>query len=195
MARLRALLWCCLILCASRAGASTHCAAVMVEVDLPARMAWELLSDFSLAHNYVPDLTATEIMSSQRQGVGAHRRVYQSGGDYLEETITQWYPGSGFVIRLHKAEQPMAPFERALFTYRLDEVATKRTLVTLSLQVDMPWGIVGDWLGEWVITPLLRKNLVQIAAGMKYFYETGQPATDNDRERLAPLVQIPEGGC
>lgn len=195
MARLRPLLFICLLLCVPRVAASSHCAAVAVEVDLPAQLAWELLSDFSLAHNYVPDLTGTEIVSARKEGVGAHRRVYQTGGDYLEETITEWDPGSGFVIRLHKAGEPMPPFERALFTYHLEELATERTWVELSLEVEMPWGAVGEVLGEWIITPLLRKNLVQIAAGLKYFYESGQPATDSDRERLAPLVQIPVGGC
>ena len=52
----------------------------------------------------------------------------------------------------------------------------------------MPWGKFGEKLGDWFITPVLEDTLVQVAAGLKSFYETGQPATDEDRERLAGNV-------
>ena len=43
---------------------------------------------------------------------------------------------------------------------------------------------------------LMEKQLVQVAAGMKHYYETGRPATDEDRERLAEAVQLaPAGGA
>jgi hypothetical protein len=155
------------------------------------------MSDFTLAHNYVPELTRTEIVSTRRRGVGAHRRVYQEDGDYLEETIIEWNEGSGFVISLHEGQQPLAPFKRAEFSYGMVAVTPKSTGVDLSLTVEMPWGAVGEALADWFVEPLLEDKLVQVAAGLKYFYETGQPATDKDRERLAAAVQLaPSGsGC
>ena len=80
-------------------------AQVRVQADLPVAAAWDKLSDFSLAHNYVPGLSRTEIVSAQTQGVGAHRRVYDNDGDYLEETITAWqdfadaWPGAEVLSR------------------------------------------------------------------------------------------------
>ncbi len=54
----------------------------------------------------------------------------------------------------------------------------------------MPWGWLGDMLAQWIILPIMEDSLVQIAAGMKYFYETGVPATDEVRENGAAAVQI-----
>ena len=50
-------------------------AAVTALIDVPLTEAWARLQDFGVAHNYVPRLTATEIMSTEKSGLGAHRRV------------------------------------------------------------------------------------------------------------------------
>ena len=71
MLRLIALLVLTLLPCV--AGAENHRASVEVTAALPRAEAWAVLSDFSLAHNYVPDLTRTEIVSAKQRGVGAHR--------------------------------------------------------------------------------------------------------------------------
>ena len=129
-------------------------------------------------------------MSAVSAGVGAHRRVYDADGDYLEETITAWHEGQGFTIRLHDGDAPMAPFEQVFFDYRLDPAQGDKTDITLSLRFAMPWGDLGAWLGRSFILPAMESELVQVAAGMKAFYETGRPASDADRERLAPQVAV-----
>ena len=179
-----------LILPLTTMAAAEQRAEVQVEAQLSADEAWALLQDFSLAHNYVPGLSRTEIMSAAKSGPGAHRRVYDEDGDYLEETITEWREGEGFIIRLHQGDEPMAPFEQVGFSYGLAPAENDQTLITLALVFEMPWGRFGELLGEWFILPFMEDNLVQVAAGMKSFYETGQPATDADRDRLAPLVRV-----
>ena len=179
-----------LIIVPGLAGAEVHRASVEVTAALPKADAWTLLSDFSLANNYVPGITRTEIVSAEQRGVGAHRRVYDSEGDFLEETIIEWRDGAGFVIRLHDGETPMAPFERAEFVYALTGADAATTRIELALIFEMPWGWLGDAVAEWIILPLMEDNLVQVAAGMKVFYETGLPASDEDRQREAAAVQV-----
>lgn len=164
--------------------------AVSVVADLPVEQAWSLLSDFSIPHNYVPGITRTEIVSAQSKGVGAHRRVYSDEDSYLEETIVEWREGEGFVIKLHEGEQPMKPFQMAEFSYAIGSAGSSETRIELAMRIEMPWGGLGETLGNWVILPIMEGELVQVAAGMKYFYETGKPATDEDRERLAREVEI-----
>jgi hypothetical protein len=187
---------CCLLLIACSwffpaiALAETQRVDVSVLAGMPPALAWEKLQDFSVAHYYVPNLSRTEIVSTQVTGMGAHRRVYDMQGDFLEETIIEWQDGVGFVIQLHKGEDPMVPFERAEFSYRLSPASDDETLITLSMTIELPLGAFGAKLGEWFILPVVEDNLVQVAAGMKQYYETGIPATDEDRERLAGLVEV-----
>lgn len=164
--------------------------AVSTEVEVPPEDAWARMRDFSVAHNYVPGLTRTEITTARASGVGASRRVYSDDGDYLEETIIAWDEGQGFAIRLHRGDEPMAPFDSAEFRYHMEPLDTQTTRVTLALVAKMPLGSLGAWLGEWLARPSMEDELTQIAAGLKYYYETGSPATDADRERLAGAVRV-----
>lgn len=160
-----------------------------VVLDRPLAEAWALLADFSLPHNYVPGLTRTEIVSAASSGPGAHRRVY-TGERYLEETIIDWREGQGFSLRLHREGKPMAPFRRAEFDYRLEPEGRQQTRARLSLRLVMPLGALGRFLGRNLVLPEVKKQLVAVAAGMKHFYESGTPATDEDRKRLAGSVRI-----
>ncbi len=164
--------------------------AVSVVVQLPCQEAWDVLQDFSAAHHYVPGIVRTEIVSQQQNGLGAHRRVYDPSGDYLEETIVEWNQGRGFVIRLHDGQKCMAPFEQAHFSYQLSPSETDKTLIELKMLVAMPWGSFGESMAARYILPVMKTRLAQVAAGMKHFYETGQSATDADRTRLKEAVTI-----
>jgi len=164
--------------------------AVTADVEVPHTVAWQNMRDLSVAHNYVPGLTATEIITSQREGVGASRKVYQTGTDYLQETVTAWDEGHGFVIRLHRGDEPMKPFKHAEFHYRMAAVTDRVTQVTLAIQVEMPFGQLGSWLGDSFARPALESELTRVLAGLKHYYETGEPANDADRERLARAVEV-----
>lgn len=180
-----------LLLCQPAAhGAEPLTVAVATEVALSPAAAWNRLQDFSAADKYVPGLTRTDIMSSQRSGVGAHRRVYDAEGEFLEETVTEWREGQGFTIRLHRGAEPMAPFKSAQFNYQLVPAADGNTRVELSLTALMPMGSVGATLGDWIVRPAMEEELVAVAAGLKHYYETGEPATDSDRARLAAQVEV-----
>lgn len=160
--------------------------AVTVLVDLPPEACWARLSDLSVAHYYVPGLTKTEIISSQCRGQGAHRRVY-SGGRFLEETVTEWREGSGFTIRLHRGEKPMAPFRQAEFDYALAAAGDAQTRVVLAMRIALPGGSLGRVAGR-ALLPVMRRQLRLVAAGLKHYYETGVAATDADRKRLLGAV-------
>lgn len=168
----------------------THWQAVTVSVPVgrsPAEC-WVQLQDLSVAHHYVPGLTATDIVSAHARGEGAHRRVY-SGSRYLEETVTEWRENEGFTLRLHRGARPMAPFRQAEFDYVLMPAGEDRTRVALALRIEMPGGATGRCVARVLLLPAMRHRLRQVAAGLKHFYETGQPASDADRRRLAGTVR------
>ena len=174
---------------ASAEPAQTHRANATVFIAVPVEQAWLQLQDFGVAHYYVPDLTKTEIVSKLANGVGAHRKVYASDGGHIDETIIEWYEGSGFLLRLHQGEVPLTPFKLSQFSYHL-EAEGEGTRVTLSLYYQMPWGFVGEKLNDWVIAGIVADNVANVAAGMKHFYETGQVATDQHRADLLSQVEL-----
>jgi hypothetical protein len=154
----------------------TETVTAEILIDIPLDQAWEKLKDISLAHNYVPGIVKTSIVSEQREGIGASRYVYRSEKSYIQETVEEWQEGTGFLIRLHKGDKPAPPFQNAWFRYALADNGSGQTLFTASLIYKMPWGRLGDWLGSKMAN-FVQKTIADVALAMKLYYETGQPTT------------------
>ncbi len=156
-----------------------HEASARVLINMPREQAWELLSDLTLAHHYVPGVLRCELHGQQRQGVGASRRVYQKMGRWMDETVTEWNEGSGFVIRLHRGEKgPSAPFKQAQFRYRIEDAGHGQTALTTSLMFDMRWGALGRVLYRRLMAGAFRGIIRDISVGMKGFYESRAASAD-----------------
>jgi hypothetical protein len=147
-----------------------------VIINMPRAAAWEKLSDISLAHNYVPGIVKTEIVSEQTEGVGASRYVYRNPRSYIQETVEEWQDGTGFLIRLHKGDKPAPPFRAAWFRYELADHDADSTSFTASMKYELPWGAFGSWL-EKKLQKLIAATIADVATAMKLYYETGEPTT------------------
>lgn len=147
-----------------------------VLIDVPLAEAWEKLRDISLAHNYVPGIVETKIVSEQSEGLGASRYVYRNKKSYIQETVVEWQEGKGFLIHLHKGDKPAPPFRDAWFRYDLSENGSTQTRFTASLIYEMPWGRLGDWLGARMAN-FAQATIADVAIAMKLYYETGNPTT------------------
>lgn len=150
--------------------------SAQVIIDLPRTAAWDKLRDITLAHNYVPGIVKTEVVSEQSEGVGASRYVYRNKTSYIQETVTQWNEGSGFLIRLHKGDKNAPPFKNAWFRYELADHDAEKTLFTASLGYEMPWGGLGAWLGK-KMEKFVQATVADVATAMKLYYESGEPTT------------------
>ncbi len=147
-----------------------------IVIDLPREQAWEKLRDLSLAHHYVPGIVKTELVTEQREGVGASRYVYRNPRSWIQETVEEWQEGEGFTIRLHRGEKRAPPFRDAWFRYRLEDAGSDRTRFTATLTYRLPWGALGRWL-EPRMRNAVRGVLRNVTLAMKLYYETGQPTT------------------
>lgn len=151
-------------------------AEARVTINLSKSNVWEKLQDFSLAHNYVPGIIKTEIVSDQKNGIGASRKVYQSKTRALEETIVEWEEGKGFKIRLHKGNKD-APFKNAYFKYELSDGPNNTTELTTVMGYTPPLSSVGSVLDKLFLNKVISGVINDVALSMKLFYETGNPTT------------------
>jgi hypothetical protein len=147
-----------------------------VFINVPLSAAWDKLQDISLAHNYVPGIINTEIVSAQSKGIGASRHVYRNKSSYIQETVEEWRDGEGFLIRLHKGEKSAPPFKNAWFRYALRDCGSGRTELTTTLIYEMPLGALGAWIGR-KMSNFVRSTIADVAVSMKLYYENEQPTT------------------
>jgi hypothetical protein len=104
-------------------------ASYEIHVDLPRARVWDGLRNLSRAPLYVPNLTGIEFTTAQHEGVGTSRRVFQTNGKSLDETVVKWDDGFGFTLRLHDGDKAPAPFKQAWFDYRIADAPGGRYLV------------------------------------------------------------------
>jgi hypothetical protein len=108
--------------------------------------------------------------------VGASRKVFCKGRPPVDETVIAWEDGHGFTVKLHKGDQPPAPFKQAQFVYRLDDAPGGLTRVTTTLIYELPFGALGLILDALLMRRVGRSTVDAIARGLKQFYETGKSA-------------------
>lgn len=140
-----------------------------VNLDLSAEAAWLRLSDLSLAPHYVPGLTGCQFHPGPRQGQGASRRVLRKYGQWLDETVSDWREGSGFVLRLHQGKKGAPfPFREASFSYALEptDIGSRMTL-------RMDYRLRGGRLVEGLLAGAFAKVVRQVGENLKAYYETG----------------------
>jgi uncharacterized membrane protein len=156
-----------------------------VHLDLPRAVVWEGLRDLTRAPRYVPNLTGVEITTARQEGVGASRRVFQTNGKSLDETVESWDEGEGFTLKLHNGEKPLAPFKAAWFDYRLADAEDGGTIFKPALSYVMPWGMLGRGVDALFIRRFVEGNVRQVAINFKRHYETGEITNPAWRETRA----------
>ena len=147
-----------------------------IVIDLPREQAWERLRDISTAHRYVPGIVDTRIVTDRSEGVGASRYVYRNQRSWIQETVEEWHPGEGFLIRLHRGDKPAPPFRASWFRYHFADAEPGATRFTATLIYELPWGALGAWL-EKRMEKVVQATIDDVATAMKLYYESGQPTT------------------
>lgn len=144
-----------------------------VRIDLDKATAWEKLRDFSKADFYVQGLTRVEITTAATEGVGASRKVHQGERIVLDETITDWHPGEGFTIRLHRGTKgPVPPMKEAYFDYGLVE-EDGQVYLHNRMRYRLGLGPIGTLLNKLVVGKMIYSALRDTTVGQKIYYETG----------------------
>ena len=140
----------------------------------PRAEVWSQLRDLRVARHYVPGVTAIEHNSSQREGVGASRKVFMKKRAPVDETAVVWEEGKGFTLRIHNGEAAPAPFKWATFEYAISDAPRSQTSVRLVFTYEMAMGVLGRLMDVLLIRPSIRRSNLAVAANMKRFYETGE---------------------
>jgi hypothetical protein len=159
-----------------------------IAINLPLSQAWELLSDLRLAHHYVPGIIDTRITTPTAKGVGASRTVVRSNGDELQETVTDWWEGKGFQLRLHKGAKD-APLRNAFFRYQLRELSPRQSELSATLGYDLPFGMVGRLVDRTLLKRIIRPMIDDVVIGLKNYYEQGQKPDAKQRKLLRAALR------
>lgn len=152
-------------------------ASAEVLLDLPRAEVWQRMRDLTKGHYYVPNLKDCRMTTEQREGVGASRKVYTTSGMVMDETVSEWNEGYGFVIRLHSGDGPPPPiFTSAHFHYRIEDAPGGKTLFKPAMTYSLRFGALGRLLDQLLLNRIITNTVKKVGLGLKAYYETGTPS-------------------
>ena len=151
-------------------------ATAEIHIAMPPDLVWEKLRDLNKPHLYVPGLTGCQITTTQREGVGASRRVFQKGRAPMDETVIEWTEEQGFVIRLHQGDKSPLPFKEARFIYRIEADLDGATIFKPSMLYTMRGGAFGNLTDRLLLNRVITGIVRKVGLNLKQYYETGRPS-------------------
>ncbi len=148
------------------------------------------MRDLRIAKQYVPGVVACDITSTNLEGVGAHRQVRHRLGPVLSETVIEWNPGQGFLLRLERAGGGAPkPLRAAQFRYHLDDApAPGCTRLSTTLRYDTGAGLMGRAFGA-LLRPVIQRQVRSVAEELKKLCER-----DAGPEPVADAARRDESG-
>lgn len=131
-------------------------------VEASRERAWEIVSDAANLAVHAPNLSKTEVVAGE--GEGMVRRCYNAGGGGWNETCTLWQPGSRYTMEVDTSDYPH-PLSQMKGTWEVREHGDG-ALIRLRYEYVMKYGPLGA-----VLATLLRPAFSRTCRRMLDSYE------------------------
>ena len=148
-----------------------------IMINLTHAECWEKMRDISLAGNYIPNVEKIQIITPQKEGVGASRKAFLTKGKkVVDETVIEWNDGDGFTLKLDvKGKRVLPWFDEFYFRYHIEKADHKTLFRPGILYEPRVKFMVG--LQRIIFDCVMGRELKVICASMKAYYETDQPTS------------------
>lgn len=150
-------------------GQSQTRASVSLMLQQAPERVWQLISELDQAANYLPDVERVEMLNAANGGEGATRRLYLSGGEQVDETVTEWREGTDIVLNIQRQQKPPFPYADLRFEYNLKGLSADATAVHLSFVYEPRYGLLGQVLDGVLLERRAEKQLMEIASALKQY--------------------------
>lgn len=139
-------------------------------IDNSRQAVWTLLRDFSNVQRWAPSVKSSHALGKAELGVGAGRHCVLDGFGEIEETITQWHEGHGFVYDV----TPLGPLATSYSRWWLADVGEGKTQLEVELSYNLRYGWVGRMLHALVMRKKLETSLSETLSAVKHEVENGE---------------------
>lgn len=138
-------------------------------IEAPNNKVWQYLAEVGNIHLWIESIRTSSTENTQTSGVGTIR-VCQIGKKDFKEKFTSWEEGKSYT---YEALNPPAIMKYAENSWRLSPENGK-TLLTSEPKVIFKGGILG-YIFEFLMRPMINKQMAEALAAFKFLVENGQP--------------------
>lgn len=141
-----------------------------IDIDASQKNAWAVLEDFDNVYTWAPGVTASHGLGTKEKTVGAGRHCKLDGFGEIDEYITHWQPGTGFVYDV----TPLGPLHQAFSSWWLVPTGENSVQLEVVFSYDIRFGLFGKLMHKLVMRGKLEKSLPDTLNAVKKRIETGQ---------------------
>jgi carbon monoxide dehydrogenase subunit G len=142
-----------------------------ISINASADKVWGVLADFGGVAKWAPTVVESHLTTEANGGVGAKRMLAVSTGESVEEVVVEWNEGRSFTFQIPAGLASVVKMLQETWTV---EPALKESVVAVTMDYTMKYGIIGTALDSLMVGRALRKMLAQNLAGLKHHIETGE---------------------
>jgi len=130
---------------------------------------WNILTDLELLDRYDPTVKKSTLVSAEKTGMGAKRKVDMlDGKNWFEEKITAFNPNDALTYQLTDCSFPIKSLKHS---YRFEKIGNQ-TKVKQVMEYTVKFGLLGMLLDGLMIRKQSDSGIKKFFAGLKSYAET-----------------------
>ncbi len=139
-----------------------------IEINASVEKIWAVLADMPTLEKYDPTVLKVELLSKDRTGIDAKRKVYMKDGkNWFEEKIVSFQPDHSLAIQLTNCTFPINSLKR---TYSFS-TNSGMTVVHQTMEYEVKFGFVGKLMDALVVRKQFNNGINQFMQGLKHIVE------------------------
>ncbi len=129
---------------------------------------WNVLADLELLDKYDPTVKKSTLISDERTGMGAKRKVNMiDGKNWFEEKVTNFQPNQALTYELTDCSFPIKGLAHS---YTFEKIGT-RTKVKQVMEYTVKFGFLGKLMDRMMIRKQSDAGIKKFFLGLKSYVE------------------------
>jgi ribosome-associated toxin RatA of RatAB toxin-antitoxin module len=130
---------------------------------------WGILTDLELLDKYDPTVKRSTLLSSEKSGLGAKRKVNMvDGKNWFDEKVSVFKPNEALTYELTACSFPI---HRLRHSYSFEKIGNQ-TKVKQVMEYTVKFGLFGKLLDNLMIRKQSDSGIKKFFAGLKKYAET-----------------------
>jgi ribosome-associated toxin RatA of RatAB toxin-antitoxin module len=139
-----------------------------ISINASVESIWNILANMELLDKYDPTVKKSTLISAQKTGIGAKRKVDMlDGKNWFEEKITVFVPNQALTIQLTDCSFPIKGLKHS-YTF---EKTGNQTVVKQVMEYTVKFGLLGKLLDVLMIKKQSDTGIKKFFTGLKQFAE------------------------
>jgi ribosome-associated toxin RatA of RatAB toxin-antitoxin module len=130
---------------------------------------WNMLTDLELLDKYDPTVKKSTLVSTDKTGIGAKRKVLMlDGKNWFDEKVTVFKPNEAITYQLTDCSFPIKGLQHS---YSFEKIGNQ-TKVKQVMEYTVKFGLLGKLLDAIMIRKQSDSGIKKFFAGLKSYAET-----------------------